>query len=343
MNSLLAPFAAAYTGAVLTRSTLYRRGILKSCKLGRPVISVGNLTVGGSGKTPLVALLARLLLKNGLNPAILTRGYGRQRGPRLIDLPPDTSRSPDPRATGDEPAWLAASLPEVPIVICADRFRAGRFAEKEFGVRSHLLDDGFQHLQLARDVDVVALDVTQDLLRGAILPAGRLREPLRALARAHFVVLTRTELADSATLEQAIARIHPAPQVFSSRVRINSLRNVLSGERIAPEAFAGLPAFGFCGIGNPRAFFADLARWGFRAVGSRAFPDHYIYSMADAALIERLARECHAEILLTTEKDAMNLPSEWKPGVEALACAIQIEMLQPGAFEQAILARISSP
>ncbi len=341
MSSLLAPIAAGYKGVVLARHALYRRGLLKTRKLSRPVISVGNLSVGGSGKTPLIALLARLLQKNDFKPAILTRGYGRTHGASLVAIPPGLTRFPEPATAGDEPAWLAAALPQVPVVICADRFRAGRFAEKEFGVKSHLLDDGFQHLQLARDLDVVALDVTQNVLKGAILPAGRLREPLSALARAHLVVLTRTELADAANLEHAVSRILPPPQIFRSRVTMASLLNLTSGERAAPEALAGVPVFAFCGIGNPQAFFADLTRWSFRTVGSRAFPDHHIYTGADARRLARQARESHAEILVTTEKDAMNLPAGWKPGLEVFACAIEIEMLEPGAFEQAILARLS--
>jgi tetraacyldisaccharide 4'-kinase len=338
--SFLAPIAAAYEGAVLARNVLYRTGLLRSRRLGRPVISVGNLSVGGSGKTPLVAWLARLLLANGFKPAILTRGYRRKSGRSLVAIAPGMTRCVEPRATGDEPAWLAATLPEVPLVVCANRFRGGQFAEREFAVGSHVLDDGFQHLQLARDVDVVALDVTQNVPGGAMLPAGRLREPLRALARAQLVVLTRTELADAAELDQVIARIHPTPQVFRSRVKIASLVNVASGQRIAPGTLAGVPALAFCGVGNPQAFFADLEHWRFRIAGSVVFPDHHAYSAADTLLLSRRAGECHAEILLTTEKDVMNLPEGWKVPLEAFACAIEIEMLEPGAFENAVLARI---
>jgi len=340
MSSFLSPLATIYKSAALTRRALYRRGLLKTNKLNRPVISIGNLSVGGTGKTPLVALTAKLALSRGLKPAILTRGYGRGRSTRLIALAPAANRSPNPRETGDEPALLAAALPEVPIVISASRYQAGIYAERVFQVDMHILDDGFQHLQLARDLDVVALDATQELSDRALLPAGRLREPCSALERAQVIVLTRVELAGAEGLENAVRRVNPSARLFRSRLRLKSLVNISSGERAAAEAFRGKSLFAFCGLGNSTAFFRYLDRWGFRIVGQHRFPDHHVYTSADTEVLARQAAQSQASALITTEKDMMNLPGGWKPGVDTYACEIEIEIENPAEFEDALFASL---
>lgn len=340
MTSILAPLAAAYKFASITRSACYRHRLLRARNLNQPVISVGNLTVGGTGKTPLVAMLATLMLKRGLTPAILTRGYHRRRGKRLIALAPSPSRFPNPRETGDEPAMLARLLPEVPIVIGASRYEAGLYAEETFRVGVHLLDDGFQHLQLARILDVVALDVTQDFSDCAILPAGRLREPVSALGRAQVIVVTRVELGDGSRLEQAVRRINSSAHVLRSRIKLAALSHIVSGERVPAAALDRTPIYAFCAIGNPRAFFRDLERWGFRVNGRRAFPDHHVYTRADTALIAREAAALNASALITTEKDLMNLPAAWKPPLDAYACVIEMEMDNAATFEAAVLAHL---
>jgi tetraacyldisaccharide 4'-kinase len=341
MSSLLAPLAAVYKQAVIARSALYRRGLLRSQKLNRPVISVGNLSVGGTGKTPLVTLLAKLMLKHGLTPAILTRGYGRRGNKRLIALAPASTRSPDPREAGDEPALLASDLPEAPIVICADRFLGGRYAEKEFQADVCLLDDGFQHLQLARNLDIVALDVTQELSDRGVLPAGRLREPCSALTRAQIIVLTRAELGGADLMEGTVRQIHPAARVFRGGVKLVSLSHIASGKRVAAEVLQGEPVFAFCAIGNPSAFFGDLERWGFQVSGKRAFPDHHVYTSRDTRLLVREAGQAQASALLTTRKDVMNLPPSWRPALEVYACSIEIELSDAASFDEAVFSHLA--
>jgi tetraacyldisaccharide 4'-kinase len=343
MSSFLTPLATAYKWAALGRSALYRRRLLSPRKLNRPVISIGNLSTGGAGKTPLVMLLAKLAQKRGLKPAILTRGYGRRRGARLIAVAPAESRSPSPRETGDEPAILAGALPDVPIVICASRYEAGTYAEREFQVDVHVLDDGFQHLQLARNVDVVALDATQEFSDRGVLPAGRLREPCSALGRAQVVVLTRVELADADRLEKSARRVNSSAQFFRSRLRLTSLLNVASGERVAVESFHAEPVFAFCGIGNSMAFFSYLERWGFRIVGRHNFSDHHIYSLADETFLVRKAQESEASALIMTEKDLMNLPPGWKPAVDTYACTIEVDIENAAEFEAAVFSGLSGP
>jgi tetraacyldisaccharide 4'-kinase len=340
MNPFLAPLSTIYRRAALARRTLYAHGLLPRSKLNRPVVSVGNLSAGGTGKTPLVVLVAKLALKRGLKPAILTRGYGRRRGNRLIALAPAAKRSPSPRETGDEPALLAAALSEVPIVICASRYQAGTYAESEFSVDVHVLDDGFQHFQLARDVDIVALDATQEFSDRAVLPAGRLREGCRALTRAQVIVLTRVELADADQLERAVRQINSSAQVFRSRLCLTSVFNIASKERVVAESFHGKPVLAFCGIGNAKAFFCYLERWGFCLASRQAFPDHHVYSFADMAFLVREARQSQACALITTQKDLMNVPPGWVPDLDTYTCTIEIGIEDAVRFEEAVFSRL---
>ncbi len=340
MNRSLMPLASLYGAGARLRRRAFQQGWLRSRRLGRPVISVGNMTVGGSGKTPLVALVAETLLRNGRKPAILTRGYRRKGRTDLIVLEPQPQRNPDARTTGDEPALLAMSLPNLPIIICADRFRAGQVAEERFGVDVHILDDGFQHFTLARDIDLVAIDVTQDVLYDALLPVGRLREPISALVRANIIVLTRTEIRDQAETEKRVREINPGAPIFRCSTGLRSLVESVSGRAIKPGEYGGRPVCAFCAIGNPGAFFSDLRRWGFQPVAEIAFRDHHIYSWDDVRRLNRAATEKGAAAFLTTEKDLMNLSPQLEFQHPLLACAIQAEIHDPEQFEQLLLAGI---
>ena len=340
---MLRPLAALFGMGVKLRDTAYRRGWLRTWRLDRPVLSVGNLSVGGTGKTPLVMLIAKVLSRRGWNLCILTRGYGRRRGAQAVVLRPDTARSPDPREVGDEPALMARVLPQVPIVVCADRYRGGRLAEEHFDVDIHLLDDGFQHRELARDVDVVALDATQELAGETVLPAGRLREPPAALARAHLVVVTRTELVDPRPLEDYVRRINSGAEIFQAATRLCELVDVQTGRIYPPDAFQGEPVTAFCGIGNPKAFFADLRMWGFSVAGEHSFRDHHAYTDGSLAVLNALARLSRPAALVTTEKDAINLRIGGRRAeVPILACVIRSELRDQQAFEEALFARLGA-
>jgi tetraacyldisaccharide 4'-kinase len=336
------PLAAGYKMGVALRRAAYRRGWLKTRRLNRPVVSVGNLTVGGTGKTPLVAYLADLLIKRGMKPAILTRGYKRQNREKLITVEPAAQRAPDPREIGDEPALLARRLPQVPIVVGADRFRAGCLAEMRFGVDVHILDDGFQHWALAREVDIVVLDVTQELSDAALLPAGRLREPLSSLRRAHIVVLSRAELGDAARVKEQVRKISPQARIFSSATRLHHLLNLANRTSLNFEEQRGKSALAFCGIGNSWAFFADLRHWGFSVVEEAAFRDHHVYSGAELDGLVARARQSGAAALLTTEKDVMNFPPGWKSEFPVQACVVGCELPEPGIFEDVFLQRLQT-
>ena len=334
------PLAGLYGAGARLRRRAFQQGWLKSRRLSRPVISVGNLTVGGSGKTPLVALITEILLRNGCKPAILTRGYRRKRGADLIVLEPQPQRNPDAREIGDEPALLARALPQVPIVICADRHRAGQLAEQRFGADVHILDDGFQHFALARDIDLVAVDVTQGVLDDALLPAGRLREPVSALSRADIIVLTRTEIREPDPTEQQVREINLSAPIFRCTTLLRSLIERGGGQALEAGEYRDKSVCAFCAIGNPFAFFSDLRRWGFDPVAEIAFRDHHAYTKDDLHRLNNAASEEGAAAFLTTEKDVMNLSPEMEFDLPVLACAIQAEISEAEKFEQLLLAGI---
>ena len=337
MNPFLLPLSAVFRLGVALRHAGYRRGWLKTHQLSRPVVSIGNLTVGGTGKTPLVACLANILLRRGWKPSILTRGYGRGSKADIVVLAPGLGRRADAREIGDEPALLARKLPQVPIILCADRFRGGQVAEAQFTVDAHILDDGFQHLALARDVDLLALDATQTISDWHLLPAGRQREPLSALRRAQMVVLTRTDSVDPRPLEELVLQVHPAAHVFRSQTGLLGWRDALTGESVLIEEIRAKKVAAFCGIGNPQAFFADLRRWGFRLAAEDAFPDHHVYTGGEIRrLVERALRN-DAAALLTTQKDAVKFSGDWAAQLPILACEVETRITDSEHFERTLL------
>jgi tetraacyldisaccharide 4'-kinase len=263
---------------VRARNGLYDRGIVRARKLQGPVVSVGNLSVGGSGKTPFVLLLGELLTARGIKFDILSRGYGRQtRGVTPVDPGGST------RQFGDEPLLLVRRL-NVPVIVGEDRYEAGRFAEETFGPQLHLLDDGFQHRALARDFDIVL--VTPEDARDRLLPAGRLREPLTSLSRADAVVLTSGASAES----------FPSNGKLVWRVRRGiSLTNTPSRPVV------------FCGIARPQNFLLQLRTAGIEPVGQALFRDHHAYTERDIRDLLELREQSEAEGFVTTEKDAINL------------------------------------
>ena len=340
MNPFLLPFSGVFRLGVGLRRAAYRHGWFKTRRLSRPVVSVGNLSVGGTGKTPLVAGVARILLRHGWKPSILARGYGRSSKADMIVLAPGADRCAAPQDVGDEPALLARMLPEVPLVLCADRFRGGQEAEDRFHVNAHILDDGFQHLALTRDVNIVALDATQPVSGRQLLPAGRLREPPAALRRANIVVVTRTEAADAKALEQLVAKIHPAARVFHSRTELAFWQNALTGAVIPREKVPTGHVAAFCGIGNPQAFFRDLRLWGFSLAATDAFPDHHVYTGREISRLVAKARAQGAEVLLTTQKDAVKFSAGWSSELPILACEIELRILEAEEFEATLLSHL---
>ncbi len=332
------PLSLVYGGAAHLRARAYQTGILRQRRLDGVVISVGNLTVGGTAKTPMVLWIAQRLLAEGKRVGILTRGY---KGESVAGTSPGASpTSADGESTSDEVRLLKARLGEqVAFGVGADRFANGQRVAKQ-GVNWFVLDDGFQHLQLARDVDIVLIDATNPFGGGKLLPAGRLREPRGALARADIVVITRSER--SPAIEAAVRRDSDAP-IFYARPRLDAVRvwrGEFPGEEDADARSKRL--FAFCGIGNPGAFVSDLRQWGFEVVGHRFFPDHHRFTAQDAAEIESEARAAGADGVICTEKDILNLGGASWSSFEVRYCSISMQIDNGSEFWRAIMGKSES-
>jgi tetraacyldisaccharide 4'-kinase len=312
---VLAPFGVAYGVAVRARLALYRAGLLKVYGAGVPVVSVGNITAGGTGKTPLVEWLARALATGAARRVcVLTRGYARADEGRRVVVSDGETLSAGAREGGDEPRLLAERLlaDKVAVVCDADRVAASRWARENLRSEVFILDDGFQHLRLARDLNVVTLDATDPWGGGRLLPAGRLREPPSGLARADCVVITRAELCgDIAGLKSRAARLSGGRPVHVARTVVRGVRELsreASDESAAPQARTPRePLFAFCAVGNPGAFFAQLRREGYGVGRERAFKDHHSYTQSDADSLSREAERAGGRSLVTTAKDAVKL------------------------------------
>jgi tetraacyldisaccharide 4'-kinase len=290
--------SSLYASASRVRRSWYARPYAHN-RLTRPVVSVGNLVVGGSGKTPIVAALAQLLLAWGEKPAVLTRGYARRRHLDGVLVVSDGTRVRcDVEESSDEPLMLARALPSVPVLVSPDRYLAGRLAERTFGATVMLLDDGFQHLQLARDVDLLVMGPSD--LDERVLPAGRLREPLSAASFAH-AVLVYGSVADARRVQTATG----VQSAFTVVRRYGALSAIHA---------AGLPplegrtrALAVAGIAGPERFFAAVGENGLEVAGEVAFRDHHWYSHEDVARIADRARVLNVDLIVTTEKDAVRV------------------------------------
>ena len=326
MTPLFLPLSGLYGAGVSLRLALYRRGLLAVRGAARPVVSVGNVAAGGTGKTPFVRWLAGELLRRGRHPSILTRGYGRgSRGTVVVSDGRGTLASV--ADSGDEPALLARALPSVPIVADVRRRVAASRAETlETPVDLHLLDDGFSHVALARDVDVVLLDATAPDSGGALLPAGRLREPLSSLARADLLVITKTEQADPGPALAIARRYAPGTPVYRARTEVLGV----TGRDGSPVEAGDLPpgtAVAVAGIALPEAFRATLASVGIEPVELLSFRDHEPYGPASLGRIERALEESGANAVVTTEKDAVKLDDLLH--VPVLRVAVEARPVEP--------------
>jgi tetraacyldisaccharide 4'-kinase len=303
----LRALSAVYSRVARLRRSWYASHPHARRVLQRPVISVGNLVVGGSGKTPVVAALARLLLEVGERPAILSRGYARRGADGVVVVSDGRTRLATVEQAGDEPWMLAAALPAVPVVVSADRYHAGALAERQFGCTVHLLDDGFQHLHLARDVDLLLVH-PQDLA-DCVLPAGRLREPHDAATAADAVLVS----ARGEEAEQVAATLG-VRTMFTLEPRFGAARWLSA----SPDGSAG-PVGGtivaVAGIARPQRFFGALRTLGWDVVREMPFPDHHWFTDADHARIAAAVRELNADIVMTTEKDAARINGAGENGV----------------------------
>jgi tetraacyldisaccharide 4'-kinase len=326
--------SSLYGAAATWRRQQYPRGSSRRKRLARPVVSIGNLRVGGTGKTPTVEYVARLLLARGMRPSILSRGYGRRDVSPGVTVVSDTSRViASLEVAGDEPLMLARSLPGVPILVGADRFLSGSFAEREFGVTVHILDDGFQHVQLERDADLLL--VSEDDLVDRVLPAGRLREPLASAADADALVVT----AGYPAAAERVGRRLNVPTYFVATRTIGPPRMVATGESVVVPTDD--PVFAVAGIARPERFFSDVSSAGWRVAGTLAFRDHHRFDAHDVDRIREEATSVRAAIVLTTEKDQVRLAACDLRGIPLAAVPLTIAIDPADAFANWLMGRIA--
>lgn len=338
----LAPLSGLYEALVRSGNALYSRAFFRVHNVGKPVISVGNLTTGGTGKTPMVEWIARELAGAERRVCVLTRGYRRESAGRVLVSNGREIRA-DVTQAGDEALLLAENLKERAAVVCdADRVAAALWAIKNLKSDIFLLDDGFQHQRIARDLNIVTIDATNPWGNGMLLPSGILREPRTALARADCAVVTRAEdLAQFEELQKEIQTLAPDVVILRSRMTIRGLQPVNDAPTLAGiDDLKGRRAAAFCGIGNPDSFFSLLHRNELDLRFTRALRDHFRYSQADLDRIAEAARTHDAQILLATSKDAVKLRS-LKAGIPCYAVDIQIELDQPEILRGLIFKAIS--
>ena len=306
------PLTGLYSAASALRNSLFDRGLLQSRRLDQPVISVGNLSAGGAGKTPFVIALGELLTARGIRFDVLSRGYRRKTSGVLVVAPAGSAAD-----FGDEPLLIARRL-GVPVIVGERRYEAGRVAEQKFQPQLHLLDDGFQHRSLARDFDIVLL--TADDFRDQLLPSGRLREPFRSLARADAVVLPSGLRAEH----------HELRQKPIWRIERELLLPTLPAAPIA-----------FCGIARPEQFFAQVRAAGITPAAQLSFGDHHTYDQSDVQRLLATRNRLKAGGFLTTEKDAVNLGA-LQHELEPLAIAVlKLSLDRPADVVDTMLARVA--
>ncbi|MDE0206344.1 MAG: tetraacyldisaccharide 4'-kinase [Candidatus Tectomicrobia bacterium] len=317
-----------YRVAVTAHRAGYECGLRRRRRLPCPVVSIGNLTVGGTGKTPLAEWTAHWLQRQGWRVAVLSRGYGgaAEEQPHVVS----TGEGPVTgwRTAGDEAYLLATRLPGVPVLVGRNRFASGAYACEKFGAQVLVLDDGFQHHALQRDCDIVLIDAVNPFGQGSLLPRGTLREPLRALRRSQLIVLSRVETARDAVTELSRRiRCHaPRQPIYHMAVSPDGLYRHDTGCSVDLPWLKGRRVCAFAGLGNPQAFAASLTRCGARVAAFLAFPDHHPYSADDWQAIQEAGRCERTEALITTEKDVVRLEPSWLLAAPVYSMRVRVEI-----------------
>ncbi len=340
---LLAPLAAAegvFRAGAAARSALFRAGLVRQLRAPVPVISLGNLAVGGAGKTPATLAVAERLLARGRRIAVLSRGYGARRSDarvvsdgRLVLLPVEDA--------GDEPLLIARRLPEAAVLCGPRRAELARRAVEEFGADALVLDDGFQHRALARDLDVVVLDAANPSGNGRLLPLGPNREPWSALGRAHLAWLSRADQAPPEALRELRSRVRAAtgwPPVESRHAVVDVVDGALA-RSLGPDALRGRRVLLLCALARPESFRRTLADLGAKVAVERTFRDHHPFSEGEVEEALRAARAAACEAVATTEKDAVRLPPRLAPDPRLRVVRIAAEIVAGGDILDELLDR----
>jgi len=295
--------AQVYSTAIGLRNFLYSKGWLKTYRANAAVISIGNITTGGTGKTPLVIRFCKFLQQKEVRCAVLTRGYKTHTQKRATSNEQRAAKT-------DEPAILAESCPQAKVIVNPNRVEGADEAVNKFGAKVLIMDDGFQHRRLQRDLDIVTIDGTCPFGYGKVLPAGLLREPVTALKRADAVVVTRcdqTAESELAQLEVKLQQVNP-DMIIARSIHAPVCAKSIGRKEIALEELKAKEIFAFCGIGNPDAFLNTIKNIGANLVGSKIYNDHYHYTDSDIARILEEARHLKADLILSTQKDWFSSP-----------------------------------
>jgi tetraacyldisaccharide 4'-kinase len=305
---LLSFFSMLYGFACLVRLSLYRLRLIQQKRLNAKVISVGNITVGGTGKTPLVIYLGDALKTKGRKVAVLSRGYKRKYK-AMFDLNENTFAKASWEEVGDEPYLLSKRLIDIPIIVTKHRTISGPYAVEKYGTEILILDDGFQHLKLKRDLDILVIDSTNPFGNGKLLPAGILREPLSALKRADVFVLTKTDqIPDIEKLKELLGRNSSKTPVVETVYRVRSIERLSDSSAVDLKEVENKKALAFSGIGNPESFGNSLKQQKIDILKHRIFPDHFIYRPKDILSLAEEAGNLGADFMITTEKDSVRIP-----------------------------------
>lgn len=326
-----------FRNVVLLRLFLYEVGICRRFPLGCQVISVGNITAGGTGKTPVVEIFARELQKSGRKVAILSRGYRKRELPWYQRLFSEKIEPPrvvsdgkrlllDSEMGGDEPYMLASNLPGVVVLVDKNRVKSGRYAVKRFGCDTLILDDGFQYLKLRHRLEVVLVDKTNPFGNENLLPRGVLREPIRNLKRADFIFITKSD-GHSESLRARIRELNATAEIIECCHKPRHLQNVFSAEHVPLEWLQGRTVTSLSGIAVPQSFENSLRAMGAKVVFCERYADHHRYDAQEIIDAVNKAADLHADALLTTEKDAVRFPRLESTPVPVYYLRVDIELL----------------
>lgn len=319
-----------YISAIRLRLYSYRKGLLKTNFLHAYTISIGNLTTGGTGKTPFVAMIAKWALKNGFNPAILSRGYKRKRGNKSLIVSDGKSILTSIDKAGDEAFFLAKKLNSLPVLVSKKRYRVGKLAIKLFNSNLLLLDDGYQHLSINRDLNILLIDAQWGFGNGFLLPSGNLREPLEQVKRANLIVITKcTKKNTGEDIFLYLQKKFPNIPVLKSEYVSDKIIFPHTNRAYGPEFLSGKKAVAFAGIARPDDFFDMINSLGAKITYSQGFPDHYSFSNSEINELQRLKTNTNADILLTTEKDWVRIDGKTRNDMDIAVLTLKIELI-PG-------------
>jgi len=332
LRNLLTPFtfllSLVYGSIIWIRNKLYDREWFSSFSFDIPIISVGNITTGGSGKTPLVMYWADLLQKNGKNPGIVSRGYGRK-SQGMVIVHDGKELITDVENSGDEPYLMASVLKTVPVVVCEDRHEGISQLIKNNSIDVIIMDDGFQHRKVKRDLDIVTISANDQKEDYRLLPWGKLREPLHYISRANAVIFTRTDNYNPPKLLQGIKPFVKGELLLSTQqLTLMKYDGDGYGKSLPPEN----SLFAFCGIGEPKSFLDSIAKLGLKSGGKQIFRDHQEYTSSVINELSAQIKSSNCIGIITTEKDLVKLPDNFLEEFEIYIIKIEMEFEDEGTI-----------